>query len=54
MYIYHNKKIDEYYGFSNLRKLCKATGMDENKMYHVFSRKKLKRYDQEETTIVKT
>jgi hypothetical protein len=53
MYIYHNKEQDEYHTFSNLRKLCKETGLEENKMYHVFSRKKEKRYNGNQFTIIK-
>jgi|GEM_PF-4893238 len=53
MYIYHNKTIDEYYSFSNLRALCEATGINENKLYNIFSRKKLMRYDGDGYVVVK-
>lgn len=53
MYIYHNKKIDEYYAFSNLRALCDAAGINENKLYNIFSRKKLLRYDCDDYVVIK-
>jgi hypothetical protein len=53
MYIYHNKKIDEYFSFNNLARLSSETGIDYDSLKHQFSRKKETRLDHIEWTIVK-
>jgi len=53
MYIYHNKDLDQYLGFGNLKKLCDTTGVKYGMVSRVFSRKKLLRFDKDNYTIVR-
>lgn len=54
MYIYHNKKIDEYFAFNNLARLSDDTGINYDTLKHWFVREKKTRVDDHEWTIVKT
>lgn len=42
MYIYHNKKTDDYYLFGSQPTLAKKTGIPIDTLKHKFSRKKTK------------
>lgn len=53
MYIYHNKKLDEYYPFNNLARLSDETGINYSNLKHWFTREKLLRKDTEDWVIVK-
>ena len=53
-YIYHNKKIDEYWAFNNLARLSEDTGIDYDNLKHNFSRLKKNRINKDDYVIVKT
>lgn len=54
MYIYHNKKIDEYFAFNNLARLSDGTGINYENLKYWFVKEKKMRVDDVEWVIVKT
>ena len=54
MYIYHNKKLDEYYAFNNLARLSDDTGINYDNLKYWFVREKKSRVDNQEWIIIKT
>ncbi|HET8738062.1 MAG TPA: hypothetical protein VFM69_15835 [Pricia sp.] len=58
MYIYHNKKIDEYFLFGNMSVMASTTGISHNTLRTKFSRSDTKvqggRWETKDFTIVKT
>lgn len=53
-YIYHNKKIDDYWVFNNLARLSDATGINYENLKYWFVRQKETRVDRDDWVIVKT
>mgnify|MGYP003653440567 CR=1 FL=1 len=53
-YIYINKKTKEALIFGSITSLSNATGIKPDNLYTVFSRNKLKEYENDSYRIVKT
>ena len=53
-YIYLNKEINEARIFGSIMSLCNATGIKPDNLYRVFSRNKLKEFENYKYRIVKT
>lgn len=52
-YIYLNKQTNELRCFGGITALCKATGIKPDNLYHNFSRKGLKDFENDSYRIVK-
>jgi len=53
MYIYHNKGLDEYFAFNNLKRIEASLGINYNTLVHWFIREGLNRVDRDNWTLVK-
>jgi len=53
-YIYLNKETNESRIFGSITSLCNATKIKPDNLYRVFSRSKLKEYENDKYRIIKT
>jgi hypothetical protein len=53
-YIYINKQTKEARIFGSIKSLCNATKIKPDNLYRVFSRNKLKKYENDKYRIIKT